>query len=286
MLAYDQQEYDAGYQAHKAYEPVPGDERSPSYRWGWVSRRKDASGQPDEFDEIRKAAARLQRRMKRGKQVRKKKPAPLPKPAIRVDGGRRVNLKAKRAGIGMAVGKAPEPKRTGEQLAADRHRSAFRVRKLKKTDGGAEGSVVTKVNARLGSTRHIVIQTLRSKPGTFERRYGKKQLPQFHAGSYLARLYERAGIAIASSADFLRGTSSGYKTGLPDGRVAAIDALHGFHEDMGREQAQRLIDYCVVGLTSFEIAKKHGEAERDMAKILDRDLKDCAICFKMLGKHG
>ncbi|UVK47569.1 hypothetical protein BPNPMPFG_003356 [Mesorhizobium sp. AR07] len=105
---------------------------------------------------------------------------------------------------------------------------------------------------------------------------------QHHAGSHLAVLWERAGIAVASSADFLRGTGSGYATGISDGRVAAIDKLDGFVKEMGRAPASRLIDYCVAGLTTAQIAMKHGASDREMAPVLHHDLRACAENFNFL----
>ncbi|WP_027062383.1 hypothetical protein [Mesorhizobium loti] len=83
------------------------------------------------------------------------------------------------------------------------------------------------------------------------------------AGSHLARLWDRVGIATASSADFLRGTGSGYATGISDGRVAAIDKPDGFVKELGRLPAARLIDYCVAGGTKAEIGRSTAQRKRD-----------------------
>ncbi|TPM90627.1 hypothetical protein [Mesorhizobium sp. B2-1-3A] len=104
----------------------------------------------------------------------------------------------------------------------------------------------------------------------------------FHAGSHLAVLWERAGIAVPSSANFLRGTGSGYATGISDGRVVAMDKLKGFAKEMGRAPADRLIDYCVAGLTTAQIAMKHGAKEREMAPVLHHDLRSCAEHFNFV----
>ncbi|WP_312795572.1 hypothetical protein [Tianweitania sp.] len=157
-----------------------------------------------------------------------------------------------------------------------------RVRKLVAHDGGKEGARATVVRTKLSGGRSGK-QIMRAKPGTFEWRYGRqKQDALFHAGSHLAQLWERAGIAIASSADFLRGTSSGYATGIGDGRVAALDKLEGFRAAMGIKASERLIDYCVIGLTSTEIAQKNSTKDRDMAPVLHQDLRDCASHFRFL----
>jgi hypothetical protein len=170
-------------------------------------------------------------------------------------------------------------------MTAAKHRAEEdrRIRKLVTNDGGKEGARTTIVRTKLSSGRSGK-QVMRCKPGTFEWRYGRqKQDALFHAGSHLAQLWERAGIALASSADFLRGTSSGYAIGIGDGRVAAIDKLDGFRAAMGIKASERLIDYCVIGLTSTEIAKKNGTKERDMAPVLHQDLRDCAIHFHFVG---
>jgi hypothetical protein len=172
---------------------------------------------------------------------------------------------------------------TGRVKQAERQ--ARNTRKLLKEDGGKEGAKVSVVKLRVSGER-VARQAIRAKPGTFEWRYGRhKQDALFHAGSHLARLWERAGIAIASSADFLRGTGGGYAVGIGDGRVAAIDKLDGFRTSMGVGASERLIDYCVVGLTSTEIAQKNGTKERDMAPVLHQDLRDCALHFHFLGRR-
>ena len=70
--------------------------------------------------------------------------------------------------------------------------------------------------------------------------------------------------------------------GLPDGRVAAIDVLNAASFELGRLPTSRLVDYCVNGLTTAEIARKHGQKERDMAPVLHQDLRACAIHFLYL----
>jgi hypothetical protein len=40
-------------------------------------------------------------------------------------------------------------------------------------------------------------------------------------------------MTVASSVDFLRVTRSGYITGIAEGRVAAIDKLEGFRDELG-----------------------------------------------------
>jgi hypothetical protein len=99
-------------------------------------------------------------------------------------------------------------------------------------------------------------------------------------------LWERAGIAVASSADFLRGTASGYATGISDGRVAAIDALRGTVEKLGHFAFERLMMYCVKGMTASDIARLERCSGREIGTVLNSDLRQCAIHFKLLGSSS
>lgn len=223
----------------------------------------------------------------------------------RIDGGHRVDLakmRARRAASKDAKSKKPpivgpiedtrvaavwhrEDLRKGLRDAAEKQ--AHRMGKYRKTDGGKDGAKTTSIKLRISGKRSE-LQSIRSRPGTFEWRYGRKrQDALFHAGSHLAVLWENAGITVASSANFLRGTSAGYATGISDGRVAAIDKLKGFVAVMGHVPAERLIDYCVAGLTTAQIAMKHGAKEREMAPVLHLDLRTCAQHFKFVsgGRH-
>lgn len=207
------------------------------------------------------------------------------KPGIRIDGGKRRDLNKKRVAERMAgvANNAPTP----EQSSQRRKAMQSRQREEKKAAAnGHEGARLSRVKVKLSSSRTI-LQTVRSRPGTFEWRYGRNnQDALFHAGNHLAILWERAGMTIASSANFLRGTSSGYATGLADSRAQAIDLLDGFRDGMGQKPAERLIDYCVLGMTTAEIARKDGAKERDMAPVLHQHLRDCARHFKFMGKDG
>lgn len=207
------------------------------------------------------------------------------KPGIRIDGGKRRDLNGQRVAERMAglSAHAPTPERAAARRKAmeRRHQSEQKAAK-----NGHEGAKVSRVRLKLSADR-LGHQNFRSKPGTFEWRYGRnKQTALFHAGSHLAVLWERAGMTIASSANFLRGTKSGYSMGLAAGRAQAIDKLEGFRAAMGQQPAERLIDYCVLGLTTAEIARKDGAKERDMAPVLHQHLRDCARHFNFMGKGG
>jgi hypothetical protein len=152
---------------------------------------------------------------------------------------------------------------------------------------GHDGAKTSQVRVRdlQGQRARTLTLTIRCKPGSFEWRYGRdKQDALFHAGNHLAILWERAGMTIASSANFLRGITSGYATDLSEGRAQAIDKLDGFRDAMGQKPAERLIDYCVLGMTTAEIARKDGAKERDMAPVLHQHLRDCARHFHFMGK--
>lgn len=205
------------------------------------------------------------------------------KPGVQIDGGKRRDLNKKRVAERMAGLPAHAP--TPEQTAA-------RKQAMKKTEIaerraaaiGNDGRLTSLVRLKV-SPHRTIHRTVRARPGTFEWRYGRdSQGTLFHAGSHLAILWERAGMTIASSANFLRGISSGYATGLADSRAQAIDQLDHFHEAMGHGPAERLIDYCVLGLTTAEIARKDGSSERDMASVLNQHLRDCAKHFNLMGK--
>ena len=206
-------------------------------------------------------------------------------PGIRIDGGKRRDLNKQRMVERMTCVTDQSP--TDKQAAARRKAMAVRERKEKKAAlKGCEGAETSRVKIRMSSDR-VGYQTIRSRPGTFEWRYGRnKQGALFHAGSQLAILWERAGMTVASSANFLRGISSGYATGIAEGRVQAIDKLDGFRKAMGYKPAERLIDYCVLGLTTAEIARKDGVIERDMAPVLNQHLKDCAVWLQNRGNFG
>ena len=187
------------------------------------------------------------------------------KAGIRVDGGKRHDLNKQRVAGRMAS--LPDHAPTAEQAESRRAVMEKRERiERAAAHVGHEGARTSLVKIKVSADR-VAYQTVRSRPGTFEWRYGrKKQDALFHAGSHLAVLWERAGMTVASSANFLRGISSGYATGLADGRAQAIDKLDGFRTTMGQKPAERLIDYCVLGLTTAEIARKDGTKERVAVK--------------------
>ncbi|MBT1155750.1 hypothetical protein J1C56_09110 [Aminobacter anthyllidis] len=216
-------------------------------------------------------------------------------PSVRVDGGKRINLaearRRRKRRSETAVGGPVEDTRVSEawERAEQRERVAHetaphrrRVAKLKDADGGKDGARLTKVKVKISADR-TERQFFRCRPGSFEWRYGRnKQDALFHAGSHLASLWERAGMTIASSANFLRGTRSGYANGIGDGRVAALDKLTGFRDELGSAASAQLIDYCVSGQTAADIAQKYSVQEREMAIILQHHLRLCARYFDFM----
>lgn len=218
--------------------------------------------------------------------MRKVKAPDLPRPGIRVDGGKRRDLNPARV-VGRMAGIVKAP-RSDEEIAETeamdrvREQSRRQVARLIRDDGGKDGARLIKVKTRISGAR-TADQTVRCRTGTFEWRYGRKQTALFHAGNQFARLWEQAGIAVASSSDFLRGTRSGYATGISDGRVAAIDTLKGAVEKLGHFTSRRLIMYCVEGKTASEIGKAEQCSGREIGTVLNNDLRQCAVHFRYLG---
>lgn len=205
------------------------------------------------------------------------------KPSVRIDGGKRTNLKARRERRGIVLNDPQRPATDPAKLAKARDRSRRQADRLRKADGGKDGTKVTVVKVRISGARTNTRQTMRCRPGTFEWRYGRnKQDALFHAGSHFAQLWERAGIAIASSADFLRGTMSGYATTISDSRAVAAQQVSEAVREIGRFSAERLVDYCVLGETTAILARKHGQPDRDMAAVLHQDLRACAMHFNFV----
>jgi hypothetical protein len=155
---------------------------------------------------------------------------------------------------------------------------------LKTADlAGYDGNVLVRVSTRI--TNHRVDKhTVRCKPGSFSWRYGRnKQSALYHAGNQFACLWEKAGIALASSVDFMRGTRSGHQTGIPESRLHAIQHLTDVVRELGRFSTERLIDYCVLGYTSTEMASRFQLTEREIAAALHQDLRSCAEVFRFQG---
>jgi len=61
IAAYDPGDMIDGFSAQDPSMPVPGDNRSPAYRWGATNRIRDHKGEDDGFDEIRHAWLHMRR---------------------------------------------------------------------------------------------------------------------------------------------------------------------------------------------------------------------------------
>ena len=53
IMSYDANETVAGYREYRPDEPAPGPNRAPGYRWGWTNRKRDVTGEPDDFIALR-----------------------------------------------------------------------------------------------------------------------------------------------------------------------------------------------------------------------------------------
>lgn len=194
---------------------------------------------------------------------------------IRIDGGKRRDLNKQRIAKRM-LSVASSPRSAEEVRASDKAREkadeqARRMSsKLLREDGGKEGTKLSKAKVKISAERSER-QVIRCRPGTFDWRYGRdKQDALFHGGNHFARLWEQAGTAAACSPSMEGATGAAWRR-MPVGRVAAIDVLNAASFEL-----VRLIDYCVNGLTSAEIARKHCQKERDMAPVLHQYLHGCA----------
>lgn len=216
-------------------------------------------------------------------------------PAIRIDGGKRINLKAHRERRKEAKAKPPRPEPDEEALARDRQEQRKEAKKRAKkekanmramADGAKDGAreFHTKIQVSHERTSR---QHMRAMPGTFEWKYARGQRdsdmgPLYDAGSYFARLFERASSFSNATVDWSGGGGAGDWKGLPDGRCSALDAWKNACKEIGLLSSRRLTDYCVEGRTSTEIARKHNIDERDIPAILRQDLRACALHFRLI----
>jgi hypothetical protein len=155
-------------------------------------------------------------------------------------------------------------------------------RSIRNIEPGCDGTKVSKVKVKVSRTREGR-QSVRSLPGTFEWRYGRGGAGQalYEAGTHYARLWERAGMASASSPDLQGNIGAGWK-GIPDKRLEAMDELNAAYPVLGLLVSSRLTDYCALGLTSEQIGKKHAIDKRDVPAVLEQDLKACARHFRFI----
>ena len=104
---------------------------------------------------------------------------------------------------------------------------------------------------------------------------------QAHALQRAVDIWTRATDAGLRSASFEPGSSGPAWRGLPDARVAALDAAAALARDLGRFGGERLKAYGLKGLTLAEMAERFaGGDTRIMATILDSDLNGVVRHFQ------
>ena len=155
---------------------------------------------------------------------------------------------------------------------------------------GFDGSVIYIRERPIPGTSRKQSTSIRSKPGTFEWRYcrgkpGSEMDMLYLAGSDFCELWERAGMDGPGSVDWAKSGTTQWR-GLPDARVVALDEVKAMSRALGMLVTQRLVNYCVEGKTSRQIATAFGDPERDMAIVLASDLKAAAIYLGYMPKGG
>jgi hypothetical protein len=147
---------------------------------------------------------------------------------------------------------------------------------------GYDGAVEIETSVRITATRSEV-RSLRCRPGSFEWRYGRANADAalYHAGVRFAELWEFAGTSSASSPD-LGAVGGGMWRGIQTGRLEAMDKIKAARSDIGKWSMARLVDYCVMGSTASEMARKYNSEDRAMAYVLNEDLRACALHFEHL----
>lgn len=158
----------------------------------------------------------------------------------------------------------------------------MKLRKVIPMMPGYDGSIEINTSVRITATRSEA-RSLRCRPGTFEWRYGRANADAalYHAGIRFAELWEFAGTASASSPD-LAAIGGGMWRGIQTGRLEAMEKIKAARIDIGKWGSARLVDYCVMGSTASEMAKKYNTDDRSMAIVLNEDLRACALHFEHL----
>jgi hypothetical protein len=144
---------------------------------------------------------------------------------------------------------------------------------------GYDGAIVMNADAVKISATRFEARPIRCRPGSFEAEYGRKRnrLALYHAGMQFSTLWEKAHITVPTP-DLERTGSAGWR-GLPDGRVAALTKIKRMSETVGRYSMNRLVDYCIIGSTTAEMAGKYNSTRRAMASVLEMDLRAAASHF-------
>ena len=116
-------------------------------------------------------------------------------------------------------------------------------------------------------------------------RKGRHSTAQARAMQQAVDIWTRAG-GLGPPSPSLEG-SSGCSAwhGMPDSRVAALDAAAALARDLGRFGEERLRAYGLEGLTLREMADRFTDGDtRAMATILDSDLNGLVRHFRMQGR--
>ena len=144
---------------------------------------------------------------------------------------------------------------------------------------GYDGAVEMNTDVRISGERNQY-RVLRSRPGTFEWRYGRATADAsvYHAGIRFAELWEYAGTAAASSPD-LGAISGGQWRGIQGSRLEAMDKINKARDAIGGVGTALLVDYLVMGSTASEMAAKYNMEARAMAIVLDHHLRSCTVHF-------
>ena len=151
----------------------------------------------------------------------------------------------------------------------------------RKPKEGFDGAQLRTETVRISRTR-VERRVTRAMPGTFEWRYGRDTSdPLYLAGSHFARLWEKASHLGAGAIDY-GSVGGGDWKGLPDGKAVAMQEIGEVMKELGKLCSARLVAYCVQGLTSAEIASRYCIADRDVAPVLNQDLRAVAIHLRFM----
>ena len=115
-------------------------------------------------------------------------------------------------------------------------------------------------------------------------RNGRHSTAQARAMQQAVDIWARAGGPGPRWPSLEGGSGSAWR-GMPDSRVAALDAAAALARDLGRFGEERLRAYGLDGLTLNEMADRFaGSDTRAMATILDSDLNGLVRHFRMQGR--
>lgn len=103
---------------------------------------------------------------------------------------------------------------------------------------------------------------------------------QFHAANKFCEAWERAGMNQPQSVDWARPPAPrGSYKGISADVCDAMNELRTMAAHLGKLVTTRLLDHVVHNMSVKEVAEKWGFSERNMAAVLDADLKAAAEYF-------